>query len=243
MAWAEVARRLAHEIKNPLTPIQLSAERLKLRLHDKLSGVDADLLNRSSQTIVDQVAALKHLVDEFREYARLPAARLAPLDLNQLIDEIAPLFSASGRLHTRLAPDCPPVMADAAQLRQVILNLIGNAIEATERVPAPRVELLTGVVRLADGESAVRLLVRDNGPGFTPSMLARAFEPYVTSKPRGTGLGLAIVRKIVDEHGARIDLGNRTDESGTILGAQIALLFTKIAKSGENPRLSAATTA
>jgi nitrogen fixation/metabolism regulation signal transduction histidine kinase len=99
------------------------------------------------------------------------------------------------------------------------------------------------VVRLADGESAVRLLVRDNGPGFTPSMLARAFEPYVTSKPRGTGLGLAIVRKIVDEHGARIDLGNRTDESGTILGAQIALLFTKIAKSGENPRLSAATTA
>jgi nitrogen fixation/metabolism regulation signal transduction histidine kinase len=243
MAWAEVARRLAHEIKNPLTPIQLSAERLKLRLHDKLSGSDADLLNRSSQTIVDQVAALKHLVDEFREYARLPAARLAPLDLNQLIDEIAPLFSASGRLHTRLAPDCPLVMADAAQLRQVILNLIGNAIEATERVPTPRVELLTGVVRLADGESAVRLLVRDNGPGFTPSMLARAFEPYVTSKPRGTGLGLAIVRKIVDEHGARIDLGNRTDESGTILGAQIALLFTKIAKSGENPRLSAATTA
>jgi nitrogen fixation/metabolism regulation signal transduction histidine kinase len=243
MAWAEVARRLAHEIKNPLTPIQLSAERLKLRLYDKLAGADAELLNRSSQTIVDQVAALKHLVDEFRDYARLPAARLAPLDLNHLIDEIAPLFAAGGRLNVHLAPDCPMVMGDAAQLRQVLLNLIGNAVEATERVDAPRVEVLTGVVQRADGGQAVRLVVRDNGPGFAASMLARAFEPYATSKPRGTGLGLAIVRKIVDEHGARIDLGNRTDESGTVLGAQIVLLFTKIAKSGENPRLTSATSA
>ena len=241
MAWAEVARRLAHEIKNPLTPIQLSAERLKLRLHDKLAGADAELLNRSSQTIVDQVAALKHLVDEFRDYARLPAARLAPLDLNRLVEEIAPLFAAGGRLRTQLAPDCPMVMGDAAQLRQVMLNLIGNAVEATERTDAPRVEVLTGVVQRADGGQAVRLVVRDNGPGFAASMLARAFEPYATSKPRGTGLGLAIVRKIVDEHGARIDLGNRTDESGTVRGAQITLLFTKIAKSGENPRMIAAT--
>jgi nitrogen fixation/metabolism regulation signal transduction histidine kinase len=189
------------------------------------------------------VAALKHLVDEFRDYARLPAARLAPLDLNHLIDEIAPLFAAGGRLNVHLAPDCPMVMGDAAQLRQVLLNLIGNAVEATERVDAPRVEVLTGVVQRADGGQAVRLVVRDNGPGFAASMLARAFEPYATSKPRGTGLGLAIVRKIVDEHGARIDLGNRTDESGTVLGAQIVLLFTKIAKSGENPRLTSATSA
>lgn len=243
MAWAEVARRLAHEIKNPLTPIQLSAERLKLRLYDKLSGADAELLTRSSQTIVDQVAALKHLVNEFRDYARLPAAQLAPLDLNRLIDEIAPLFAAGGRVHAQLAPDCPTVMGDAAQLRQVVLNLIGNAIEATDRVESPRIDISTGLVRLADGAPAVRLLVRDNGPGFSASMLARAFEPYATSKPRGTGLGLAIVRKIVDEHGARIDLGNRIDESGTIRGAQIALLFTKIAKSGENPRVTAATPA
>jgi nitrogen fixation/metabolism regulation signal transduction histidine kinase len=134
-------------------------------------------------------------------------------------------------------------MGDAVQLRQVILNLIGNAIEATDRVESPRIDISTGVVRLADGAPAVRLLVRDNGPGFSASMLARAFEPYATSKPRGTGLGLAIVRKIVDEHGARIDLGNRVDESGTIRGAQIALLFTKIAKSGENPRVTAATPA
>jgi len=243
MAWAEVARRLAHEIKNPLTPIQLSAERLKLRLYDKLSGADAELLTRSAQTIVDQVAALKHLVNEFRDYARLPAAQLAPLDLNRLIDEIAPLFSAGGRVHVQLAPDCPTVMGDAAQLRQVILNLIGNAIEATDRAESPRIDISTGVVRLADGAPAVRLLVRDNGLGFSASMLARAFEPYATSKPRGTGLGLAIVRKIVDEHGARVDLGNRLDESGTIRGAQIALLFTKIAKSGENPRVTAATPA
>ena len=243
VAWAEVARRLAHEIKNPLTPIQLSAERLRLRLYDKLSGADAELLARGSKTIVDQVAALKHLVDEFRDYARLPAARLTPLDLNRLIEEIATLFSVGGRLQTKLAPDCPLVMGDAVQLRQVILNLIGNAIEATEHTEQPQIEILTGVVKLADGAPAVRMLVRDNGPGFAPSMLARAFEPYATSKPRGTGLGLAIVRKIVDEHGARIDLGNRTDESGAVRGAQIALLFTKIAKSGENPRVSAATPA
>jgi nitrogen fixation/metabolism regulation signal transduction histidine kinase len=126
-------------------------------------------------------------------------------------------------------------MADAAQLRQVVLNLIGNAIEATERVPAPRVELLTGVVRLADGELAVRLLVRDNGPGFTPSMLARAFEPYVTSKPRGTGLGLAIVKKIVEDHGGSIEAENRP-EGGARVRVMLPLRNESKASQGRERR-------
>ena len=243
VAWAEVARRLAHEIKNPLTPIQLSAERLRVRLHDKLSAADAELLVRGSQTIVEQVGALKHLVDEFRDYARLPAARLERLDLNRLIEEIVPLYAGNMRLKVDLCADCPPVLGDPAQLRQVILNLIGNAIEATENTPHASIELLTEVVALSEDLPALRLVVRDNGPGFAPSMLARAFEPYATSKPRGTGLGLAIVKKIIDEHGARIELGNQTDLAGSVLGAQVAVLFTKIAKSGENHRLSAATPA
>ena len=243
VAWAEVARRLAHEIKNPLTPIQLSAERLRARLHDKLAGADAELLVRGSQTIVEQVSALKHLVDEFRDYARLPAARLARLDLNRLIEEIEPLYAGNVRLHVELADNCPDILGDAAQLRQVILNLIGNAIEATEKQARPRIEVMTGLVELAEDTPAVRLVVRDNGPGFAPSMLARAFEPYATSKPRGTGLGLAIVKKIIDEHNARIELGNQTDATGEVAGAQVAVLFTKIAKSGENPRMNTATPA
>ncbi len=160
--------------------------------------------------------------------------------LNRLIEEIAPLYSANARLQLDLDAQCPAILADPAQLRQVILNLLGNAIEATDKQGRPGIEITTGLVALAEDRTGVRLLVRDNGPGFAPSMLARAFEPYATSKPRGTGLGLAIVKKIVEEHGARIDLSNLTDANGTICGAQIALLFTKIAKSGENPPVSAA---
>ena len=245
IAWAEVARRLAHEIKNPLTPIQLSAERLRRKLSDKLLPPDAELLARGSQTIVDQVSALKHLVDEFRDYARLPSAKLAPLELNRLVDEILGLYASNERgvrLHADLSPSLPALMGDASQLRQVIHNLVGNALEATERAAQPHISLFTERVALSDGSPAVRLVVRDNGPGFAPSMLARAFEPYATSKPRGTGLGLAIVKKIMDEHGARIDLANLSDDAGQIGGAQISLLFTKLAKSEENPRLIAVTT-
>jgi len=243
VAWAEVARRLAHEIKNPLTPIQLAAERTQRKLADKLPPADAELLAKNSQTIVNQVAALKRMVDEFRDYARLPAAQLAPLDLNELVDEVLRLYAAAdGRASIRphLAPALPHVLGDATQLRQVIHNLIKNAVEATDHVEQPEIELRTEALALPDGDAAVRLLVRDNGGGFSSSALSRVFEPYVTNKPRGTGLGLAIVKKIVDEHDARIDVANWGETAaGKPVGAQISVLFTRMAKNGDNRGLTA----
>jgi nitrogen fixation/metabolism regulation signal transduction histidine kinase len=243
VAWAEVARRLAHEIKNPLTPIQLAAERTQRKLADKLPPADAELLAKNSQTIVNQVAALKRMVDEFRDYARLPAAQLAPLDLNELVDEVLRLYAAAdGRASIRphLAPALPDVLGDATQLRQVIHNLIKNAVEATDHVAQPEIELRTEALALPDGDAAVRLLVRDNGGGFSSSALSRVFEPYVTNKPRGTGLGLAIVKKIVDEHDARIDVANWGETpAGKPVGAQISVLFTRMAKNGDNRGLTA----
>jgi nitrogen fixation/metabolism regulation signal transduction histidine kinase len=215
---------------------------MQRKLADKLPTADAELLAKNSQTIVNQVAALKLMVDEFRDYARLPAAQLAPLDLNALADDVLRLYTAAGgrvALHARLATDLPVVMGDRTQLRQMIHNLIKNAVEATDRVERPEIELVTEAPALPDGARAIRLLVRDNGGGFAPAMLARVFEPYVTNKPRGTGLGLAIVKKIVDEHGARIDVSNCSDPSGKAIGAQISVLFTKLAKSEENRRLTA----
>ncbi len=243
VAWAEVARRLAHEITNPLTPIQLAAERMQHKLRDKLAGTDAELLEKNSQTIVNQVAALKMMVDEFRNYARLPAARLAPLNLNALIDDVLRLYAGSdtqGAIRRQLADGLAPVLGDATQLRQVIHNLVKNALESVDKRERPEIVVDTAPLVLADGARAVRLQVRDNGAGFTPAMLARAFEPYVTSKTRGTGLGLAIVRKIVDEHQARIDIGNWNDDEGAAAGAQVSILFTKLAKSVENPVLEGA---
>ncbi|MGD9942884.1 MAG: ATP-binding protein [Burkholderiaceae bacterium] len=242
VAWAEVARRLAHEIKNPLTPIQLAAERMRHKLADKLPPADAELLAKNSQTIVNQVSALKLMVDEFRDYARLPAAQLAPLDLNALAEDVLRLYAAAGRAQTiqpRLTQPLPPVLGDQTQLRQLIHNLVKNSLEATERAAQPEIELVTEPVALNDGSQGVRVVVRDNGGGFSPAMLARVFEPYVTSKARGTGLGLAIVRKIVDEHGARIDVSNWGEAAGKPVGAQISVLFTKLAKNEENRPLTA----
>jgi len=242
VAWGEVARRLAHEIKNPLTPIQLAAERMQMKLEDHLPEAQADLLRRSTTTIVNQVDAMKRMVDDFRDYARTPPAVLEPLDLNGLIGEILSLYlaeDASDIIHARLAPNLPRVMGDPTQLRQVIHNLLQNAQDALmererERghdpaLPAPLVDVTTEAIHYtgADGlaGTAVRLAIVDNGPGFAPKILARAFEPYVTSKARGTGLGLPMVKKIVDEHGGRIDVGNRAD--GT--GAAVAILLLKLA--------------
>ena len=236
VAWGEVARRLAHEIKNPLTPIQLSAERLQMKLADRLDPAGAALLNKGTDTIVNQVSAMKRMVDDFRDYAKAPPAVLNPLDLNALIEEILNLYLAedeSDVIHTVLAPGLPKVMGDATQLRQVIHNLLQNAQDALadqgQGVDPPRIEVVTETIHYgrADGEAgtAVRLAIVDNGPGFSPKILSRAFEPYVTSKARGTGLGLPMVKKIVEEHGGRIDVGNRSDG----FGASVSILLLKLA--------------
>jgi len=215
-AWAEVARRLAHEIKNPLTPIQLSAERLEMKLAERLSREDAEALRRSTSTIVNQVAALKAMVDDFRDYARLPAPELAHLDLNALVSEVLALYETSQvPITKRLAANLPPVWADAAQIRQVIHNLVQNAQDALESVRAagrsPSIEVRTGL----DGDR-VRLAVSDNGGGFPEELMARIFEPYVTTKPRGTGLGLAIVKKIIDEHHGSVAIENREPRGASV---------------------------
>jgi nitrogen fixation/metabolism regulation signal transduction histidine kinase len=236
-AWSEVARRLAHEIKNPLTPIQLSAERLQHKLHAKLQPDDAGLLNRSVATIVSQVQAMKQLVNEFRDYARLPAAKLTPIDLNALVSDVLVLYGEAierGRLAADCAAGLPWIVGDATQLRQVIHNLVQNGLDAVAELADGRVRVVTEPVRNEIGElRAVRLAVQDNGPGFADRVLKRAFEPYVTTKAKGTGLGLAVVKKIADEHGARVRIGNRsaTEALGAsaAVGAQVSLSFSNLA--------------
>lgn len=236
IAWGEVARRLAHEIKNPLTPIQLSAERLQMKLEDKLAPQDATMLTKSTSTIVNQVAAMKRMVDDFRDYAKTPPAVLTPLDLNGLVEEILHLYIGGDEphiIHPVLASGLPQVMGDATQLRQVIHNLLQNAQDAVEDRPneaqPARIDVVTEAIHYQDSDgvnrTAVRLTITDNGPGFSSKILSRAFEPYVTSKQRGTGLGLAMVKKIIDEHGGRIDIKNRSSVSG----AKVAILLLKLA--------------
>ncbi len=235
-AWAEVARRLAHEIKNPLTPIQLSAERLQHRLGHKLEGADQALLARSVATIVNQVQAMQTLVNEFRDYARLPAGQMKPLDLGELASEVLALYGQAldnGLLVARLEPELPHILGDATQLRQVIHNLVQNGLDAVADRPDGQVELITSAARGEHSElRAVRLTVIDNGPGFADKVLKRAFEPYVTTKAKGTGLGLAVVKKIADEHGARLRAANlhEGDEpDGPVTGARVSLSFSNFA--------------
>ncbi len=211
-AWGEVARRLAHEIKNPLTPIQLSAERMQHKLLEKLDGQDAKILQRSTETIVNQVEALKRMVNEFSEYARAPKLELQPLDINKLAQEVLALYETENvgaeedlpsHIHLTLASGLPLVRGDSARLRQVIHNLLQNAqdtlIDVAEPVITVRTETVQGMVRLS---------VSDNGGGFPDQVRSRAFEPYVTTKPKGTGLGLPIVKKIVEEHNGTIQIEN-----------------------------------
>jgi nitrogen fixation/metabolism regulation signal transduction histidine kinase len=236
IAWGEVGRRLAHEIKNPLTPIQLSAERLQMKLRDKLTDADVAILDKSTTTIVNQVTSMKRMVDDFRDYARTPPAQLIPLNLNGLIDEVVNLYLGGegiDMITVKLSPDLPAIMGDATQLRQVIHNLLQNAqdsvIEKHGHSTSRNIDIVTETVHYHNSEGqtqcAASLSITDNGVGFSSKILARAFEPYATSKPRGTGLGLAIVKKIVEEHGGRIDIKNRTD----VNGAKIVILLLKLA--------------
>jgi len=226
-AWGEVARRLAHEIKNPLTPIQLSAERLAMKLDGQLEPAAQTLLTKSVKTIVDQVDAMKRLVNEFRDYARLPAAELKAVDLNALVQDVLHLYEAETSpvaVVAELDAHCPPVRGDAQQLRQVIHNLVQNAQDASEGAQQAGADRLPVILRTQWVESSrrVRLSVLDHGHGFAEHIIKRAFEPYVTTKSRGTGLGLAVVKKIADEHGSRVDISNRV-ENGVVVGAQVSL--------------------
>lgn len=236
VAWAEVARRLAHEIKNPLTPIQLSAERLQMKLQDKLEGADASLLERGTNTIVNQVLAMQQMVDNFRDYAKTPPPVLQPLDLNALISEILELYAGgefADAIHKQLDSALPRILGDATQMRQVVHNLLQNAQDATAEIDKnlrkPDIVIRTEAIHFPDIDGtdriAVRLTLLDNGPGFDARLIARAFEPYVTSKPRGTGLGLPVVKKIIEEHGGRIELHNRKERPG----ARIVILLMKLA--------------
>jgi nitrogen fixation/metabolism regulation signal transduction histidine kinase len=245
-AWSEVARRLAHEIKNPLTPIQLSAERLQHKLEAKLEGTDQAMLVRSVATIVNQVQAMKQLVNEFRDYARLPSAQLKPLDLNALVGEVLSLYAPqqeSGHLHAELAAQLPAIKGDATQLRQVIHNLVQNALDAVQERADGQVWVRTSLTRNEAGlPRSVRLRIVDNGHGFADKVLKRAFEPYVTTKSKGTGLGLAVVKKIADEHGARVGLVNLhpqdadpADPAAPVIGAQVSISFSNLAPPAAEP--------
>lgn len=212
-AWGEVARRLAHEIKNPLTPIQLSAERMRRKLLPGLTPADADMVERSTHTIVQQVESMKQMVNDFSEYARAPAMQLTAFALNPLVEEVADLYrpQESGiELHLSLDPTVGNIEGDRARIRQVLNNLLTNAFEALEGVRPARIDIAT---RPLEGEvvGGVGMTVVDSGPGFPRELLGRVFDPYVTGKSRGTGLGLAIVRKIVEDHGGRIEADNRPE--------------------------------
>ncbi len=212
-AWGEVARRLAHEIKNPLTPIQLSAERLRRRLSTGMNEKDADILERGTRTIVQQVETMQQMVNAFSEYARAPDMQISRFDINHLVTEVADLYRVQDprvQIQLDLGADAGSIEADRNRVRQILNNLLTNALEALDGVEAARVEVSTRLE--ASGDAAyVAVSVCDNGPGFSRELLGRVFDPYVTSKPKGTGLGLAIVKKTIEEHGGRIDADNRPE--------------------------------
>ncbi|MGO8857627.1 MAG: ATP-binding protein [Steroidobacteraceae bacterium] len=236
-AWGEVARRLAHEIKNPLTPIQLSAERIQRKFSGSMNPEDAQVLERATHTIVAQVEAMKQMVNAFSEYARAPDMHFSRFDLNQLITEVVDLYrvQASGvELKLLLEPNLPNVSADRIRIRQILNNLVTNSLEALEGKAEPFVEIETHVAE--DGlKQVVAIVVTDNGPGFHRDLIGTIFDPYVTSKPKGTGLGLAIVKKIVEEHGGRIEADNQR-----MGGARVRILLplgeAARSLSGREPR-------
>ena len=224
-AWGEVARRLAHEIKNPLTPIQLSAERLRRKLHGELNSESAQLLDRATHTIVQQVDAMQQMVNAFSDYARSPELHLTRFSLHQLVHEVAELYRLQDpalEIKLSLADAVGEIEADRGRIRQLLANLISNAMQAVAEQSQRRVDIETQLeeVAVTTAERRVQLRVSDNGAGFSEELLERAFEPYVTSKARGTGLGLAIVKRIVEEHGGQVTASNR--EGG---GASVCVIL------------------
>jgi nitrogen fixation/metabolism regulation signal transduction histidine kinase len=234
-AWGEVARRLAHEIKNPLTPIRLSAERLRHKLLPNMSEADAQILDRATHTIVQQVDAMKDMVNAFSQYARTPQMNVGHFSLNELIAQVADLYRAQNpllTLRTTLEPALPDIEADRDRVRQVLHNLLTNSIEAYEGNTQGEIHLRTALTVRAD-EAVAEISVTDSGPGFAPDLLGRMFDPYVTTKAKGTGLGLAIVKKIVEEHGGRIEAENRRD-GGALVRVELPIRAT--ARTSSTPR-------
>jgi len=217
-AWGEVARRLAHEIKNPLTPIQLSAERLRRRYLAHMDADEAEVLDRATRTIVNQVDAMKQMVNAFSEYARIPQVSLKPMELNQLVREVLDLYRSS-KLNVRILEHLTPgntwIDGDSVRLRQLLHNLLKNALEAVKDAPDACITVTTRNVD-EDGRNRIELCIDDNGPGIDPGVLENIFEPYVSTKPKGSGLGMAVVKKIVEEHGGAISAGSSKDGGARI---------------------------
>lgn len=231
-AWGEVARRLAHEIKNPLTPIQLAAERMRRRFLGSMNPQDADVLQRATDTIIQQVETMKQMVNAFSEYARAPDMKVAPFDLNQLVLEVAELYRAQDsrvQLKLMLEADVVELEADRNRVRQILNNLVTNSMEALEGRSDAVIEIATRLERQAQAQFA-EVVVTDNGPGFDRALIGQVFDPYVTSKVKGTGLGLAIVKKIVEEHGGRIEADNA--KGG---GARVRVLLPLTEQARTNP--------
>ncbi len=225
-AWGEVAKRLAHEIKNPLTPIQLSAERLQLKLQNKLEESEQAILDKSTNTIINQVSALKRLVDEFRNYSRLPHAILGQVDLNDLIQDVVQLYKSSNDIYWKLElNNIPDVLIDIGQIRQVLHNLIQNSQDAMSNQHKQAITITTSL-----SKKGVHLCVSDTGPGFDKSVMDKVFDPYITTKKTGTGLGMAIVKKVIQENHADIAINNRIDNNnnGCIMGAEVHIWFKSV---------------
>jgi len=222
-AWGEVARRLAHEIRNPLTPIQLSAERMRRKLMRGLGAPEAELLERSTHTIVQQVEAMKQMVAAFSEYAKAPEMHVSEFDLGALIRQVSDLYHAQDprvAFGLSLDPKAAPLEADPGRIRQLLNNLLTNSLEALDGRENPVIMIETQ--RVGD---QIALTVVDNGPGFQGGLLEQAFDPYVTSKPKGTGLGLAIVRRIVEEHGGQVEVDNAPQG-----GARVRMTLPAVAR-------------
>jgi nitrogen fixation/metabolism regulation signal transduction histidine kinase len=231
-AWSEVARRLAHEIKNPLTPIQLSAERLRQKYLKTMSADDASTLERLTTTIIQQVDTMKTMVNTFSDYARPPKITLEPTDLNDLVSGVVDLFKSASPDNTftlSLDPNLSQIPADLNRLRQVVNNLVKNAIEASAKTPEPYVEVSTKLFS-SDAETYAEIRIEDRGEGVNDKLSENIFEPYVTNKTKGTGLGLAIVKKIVEEHGGIVSLENNPGPGA------IAIIRLPIAGVGDTLR-------
>ena len=217
-AWGEVARRLAHEIKNPLTPIQLSAERMRRKYLHTLSDDDAQVLDRATHTIVQQVEAMKEMVNAFSDYARAPDIDINPFSIDKLVHEVVDLYRAqeSGlEIVLKTDSDLPEVEADVGRIRQILHNLIRNATEALENTTDGCIEVSISAAEVHEID-VVEIVVSDNGPGFQTGSVSQVFDPYVTTKPKGTGLGLAIVKKLVEEHAGTIEAENREEGGAEI---------------------------